>query len=115
MRSSLPTVSISMLTTGAAARFRLKTNVKLPFFALGNRREYPFAPMVGAGAVVRRREKVLLMKRRRPPNEGLWTIPGGLVELGENLEGAAAREVFEETGLSVRIMALLDVQTDIHR
>ena len=54
------------------------------------------------------------MKRRNPPNEGRWAIPGGLVELGEEVQGAAVREIMEETGLTVRIEGLLDVQTDLH-
>ena len=54
------------------------------------------------------------MKRRNPPNEGKWALPGGLVELGETVQGAAVREVKEETGLAVEIEGLLDVQTDLH-
>jgi len=77
-------------------------------------RRYPSRPLVGAGAVVYRSGKVLLVKRKRPPNEDRWALPGGLVELGETAEGAAAREVLEETGLKVVIERLIDVQTDIH-
>ncbi len=54
------------------------------------------------------------MKRTNPPNQGKWALPGGLVELGETVQAAAAREVLEETGLRVKIERLLDVQTDIH-
>ncbi len=78
-------------------------------------REYPSHPLVGAGAVVRRRGKVLLIKRKFPPNKGKWSLPGGLVELGEFAHDAAAREVKEETGLDVEIEGLLDVGADMHR
>ena len=54
------------------------------------------------------------MKRKNPPNQGRWALPGGLVELGETTEEAAAREVLEETGLAVKVEGLLDVQTDLH-
>ena len=54
------------------------------------------------------------MKRAGPPAKGLWALPGGLVEVGESVEGAAKREVADETGLGVEIGELIDVQTDIH-
>ena len=65
-------------------------------------REYPDAPRVAVGAIVLKSSRVLLVKRGHPPNEGLWAIPGGRVELGETLQQAAEREILEETGLIIR-------------
>lgn len=78
-------------------------------------RRYPPHPLVGAGAVVHRQGKVLLVRRNFPPNEGMWSIPGGRVELGEGVEEAAVREIREETGLTVEVERLLDVQTLLQR
>ncbi len=66
-------------------------------------REYPDAPRVGVGAVVLQDGHVLLVRRGRPPAQGKWSIPGGLVHLGETTEAAAVREVEEECGLTVRL------------
>ncbi|MCX8205157.1 MAG: NUDIX domain-containing protein [Candidatus Nezhaarchaeota archaeon] len=66
--------------------------------------------MVGVGVVVIDDDgRILLIKRLNPPDPGLWTIPGGLVELGEKVEEAAVREVEEETGVTVELRGLLDV------
>ena len=64
--------------------------------------------------MVHRRGRVLLLRRNNPPNKGKWALPGGLVELGETVQGAAVREILEETGLEVAIEGLLDVQSDMH-
>ncbi len=72
-------------------------------------REFPDAPRVGVGAVVLDGELVLLARRGRAPSAGKWSIPGGLVHLGERLEEAAVREVREETGLHVRLLGLCGV------
>src|SRR3989304_5294218 len=69
-------------------------------------REYPEAPRVGVGAVVLKDGHVLLVRRNRPPAEGKWSIPGGLVNLGETTEAAAGREGAEECGLTVRLYGL---------
>ncbi len=70
-------------------------------------RRYPRRPLAGVGALVFRGAEVLLVKRGRPPAQGMWSIPGGLVELGESLEAAVCREVLEETGLEVKTVDLV--------
>jgi 8-oxo-dGTP diphosphatase len=67
-------------------------------------------PTVAVGAFVfDEAGRVLLVQRGRPPGEGLWTVPGGRVELGESLAAAVEREVREETGLDVECGALVEV------
>ena len=73
------------------------------------RREYPSAPRVGVGGLVVDGDKLLLIQRAFEPSSGLWSIPGGLLEVGESLEEAVAREVEEETGVKVEVGELLDV------
>lgn len=66
-----------------------------------------------AGAVVRNSSgRLLVVRRGRPPDKGLWSLPGGRLEPGESAAEAAVREVREETGLVVEAMALLG-QTQI--
>jgi ADP-ribose pyrophosphatase YjhB (NUDIX family) len=65
------------------------------------RREYPEQPLVGVGGVVIHRNRVLLIRRGTEPLKGEWSIPGGLVEVGEELAAAVRRELKEETGLDV--------------
>lgn len=72
-------------------------------------REYPEHPRVGVGAVVLHEGRVLLVKRGRPPGVGRWSLPGGLVELGETTAEAARREVAEECGISVRVAGVAGV------
>ena len=72
-------------------------------------REYPDAPRAGVGAVVLDGDRVLLVRRGRPPSQGKWSIPGGLIHLGERLEAAVVREVEEECGLSVQLLGLCGV------
>jgi ADP-ribose pyrophosphatase YjhB (NUDIX family) len=72
-------------------------------------REFPDAPRVGVGAVILDGERVLLARRGRPPGQGKWSIPGGLVDLGERIEDALVREVEEESGLRVRLLGLCGV------
>jgi ADP-ribose pyrophosphatase YjhB (NUDIX family) len=73
-------------------------------------RRYPSRPLVGVGAVVLSNEgKVLLVKRRHEPLAGQWSLPGGMLELGESLEAGVARELFEETGLHVDVGRVVEV------
>ena len=72
-------------------------------------REYPERPIVGVGAVIVHDNRVLLARRAQPPLLGKWSLPGGVVELGETLRGAAEREALEETGLVVKAGEVLEV------
>ncbi|MBC7130459.1 NUDIX hydrolase, partial [Candidatus Bathyarchaeota archaeon] len=73
------------------------------------KRLYPSQPVVGVGAIIVCDGKILLEKRRSEPGRGKWSVPGGLVELGESPEEAVIREVKEETGLDVADPELIDV------
>jgi 8-oxo-dGTP diphosphatase len=74
-----------------------------------SRREYPDRPLVGVGAAVMKGDMLLLIKRAKEPGKGLWSIPGGLVELGESVRETARRETMEETGIEVEVGELLGV------
>ncbi len=79
------------------------------------RREYPETPLVGVGGVVVNEGRVLLVRRGSEPLKGHWTLPGGLLELGEPVTEAVAREVREETGLTVEPMELVELIDRVHR
>ena len=64
-------------------------------------REYPDHPLVGVGGVVIHHRRALLIRRGHEPLKGEWSIPGGLLELGEELAAGVRRELKEETGLEV--------------
>jgi len=66
-------------------------------------RRYPKRPVLGVGALVFDAGKILLVERGNEPLAGHWSLPGGCVESGERLEDALAREVLEETGLTVSV------------
>ena len=71
-------------------------------------REFPERPLVGVGGVVIDQNRALLVRRARQPALGEWTIPGGLLEVGETLSAAVERELREETGLIVRVVELIE-------
>ena len=79
------------------------------------KREYPESPLVGVGAVIIDNGRVLLVKRGHPPLAGEWSIPGGVLELGETLREAAIREAQEETCLTVEPADLLGVYDRVLR
>jgi 8-oxo-dGTP diphosphatase len=72
-------------------------------------RQYPKKPVVGVGAIILNGDQILLEKRKNSPGKGKWSVPGGLVDLGETAEQAIIREVKEETGLEVYNPRLVDV------
>ena len=74
-----------------------------------NRRLYPEHPIIGVGVLIEHKNRYLLIQRASEPDKGLWSIPGGLVELGEKVKDAAVREVHEETGLNVEITERIGV------
>lgn len=76
---------------------------------MSGRRLYPETPLVGVGVLIREDDKHLLIRRAAEPDAGLWSIPGGMVELGERAAEAAKREALEETGLDVEIKGVLSV------
>jgi 8-oxo-dGTP diphosphatase len=78
-------------------------------------RDYPDRPFLGVSTIVRRDGLILLVKRARPPLEGHWSFPGGLVELGETLKEAAAREVREEAAIEVEVGEQIETVEIIRR
>ena len=78
-------------------------------------REFPEAPLVGVGAVIVDDGRVLLVRRGTEPMLGKWTLPGGMLEVGESLTDGVIREVREETGLTVEPVELIELLDRIYR
>jgi len=78
-------------------------------------REFPETPLVGVGAVVVEQDRVLLVRRGCEPLKGQWSLPGGMLEIGESLTAGVVREVREETGLTVEPVELIELLDRIHR
>jgi|SRR5690348_7679431 8-oxo-dGTP diphosphatase len=72
-------------------------------------REYPDRPFIGVGAIIIEEARVLLVKRGHAPLAGEWSIPGGVLELGETVRECVVREALEETGLTVEALDLLGI------
>jgi 8-oxo-dGTP diphosphatase len=69
----------------------------------------PMTPVPAVGVVCLKGDQVLLIRRGRAPRLGEWSLPGGRIEPGERAVDAALRELREETGVSARILGLVDV------
>jgi 8-oxo-dGTP diphosphatase len=80
-----------------------------------NSRIYPTRPYLAVSAAIFRDGRILIVRRARPPAHGLYTLPGGGVELGETLEEAVIREVREETALTVEPLGLAGFRQAIAR
>ncbi len=77
------------------------------------KRDYPDRPILGVGAVIIHQERALIVQRAYEPRKGEWTVPGGVLELGETLRSGIEREVLEETGLTVKAGEVVDVFENI--
>ncbi|MGI8989333.1 MAG: NUDIX hydrolase [Bryobacteraceae bacterium] len=82
---------------------------------MSNTRRYPERPILGVGALILDRDRILLVERGRDPLKGFWSLPGGVLELGETLQQGIHREVLEETGLTVETLAVLEIFERIMR
>ena len=80
-----------------------------------NTRTYPTFPIPSVGAVILKDDHILLIQRGQAPAKGKWTLPGGVVELGESPEDALIREIKEECHLDIRVQKVVKVINRIIR
>jgi 8-oxo-dGTP diphosphatase len=83
--------------------------------AAANARSYPDRPFLAVSAAIVRAGKILLVRRARPPAQGLFSLPGGVVEAGETRTQAVVREVREETSLTIEPIGLAGFRETITR
>lgn len=87
----------------------LKSPDKDAVKTVSSTRRYPEMPMIGVGGVVIREGRALLIRRGSEPLKGEWSIPGGMLEVGETIAEGVARELLEETNLKVKVVELIEV------
>jgi 8-oxo-dGTP diphosphatase len=78
-------------------------------YHIASSREYPERPLVGIGGVVIHDGRAVLIRRGSEPLKGEWSIPGGMLELGETLEQGVERELWEEVGLRAQVVGFIEV------
>jgi 8-oxo-dGTP diphosphatase len=78
-------------------------------------REYPDRPFVAVGVAVCHQGRVLIVRRGRAPSKGIWTVPGGVVDLGERMAETAAREVREECGIDIEVGEVVGILDNVVR
>ena len=79
------------------------------------KRDYPDRPLIGVGAVIVENDRAVIVRRAHEPLKDEWSIPGGVLEVGEALRSGAAREALEETGLVVEPGEVIEVLDRIVR
>ena len=82
---------------------------------MADARAYPTRPFLAVSAAIVRDGQVLVVRRARPPANGLFSLPGGVVEAGETLHEAVKREVMEETSIAIEPVALAGFRETITR